>query len=103
MTETILTNARIVGTDSEVNGSLILENGKIAEILSHNIPDGIDLNGAILIPGIIDIHTDYLEREISPRPTAKIPIELAMHVMDLRALSCGLTTVCSAARISEIG
>ena len=50
---------------------------------------------------MIDIHTDYLEREMAPRPTAKIPIELALHVMDLRALSCGLTTVCSAARISE--
>jgi alpha-D-ribose 1-methylphosphonate 5-triphosphate diphosphatase len=67
----------------------------------RRIADGIDLQGAFLIPGVIDIHTDYLEREISPRPTAKIPIELALHVMDLRALSCGLTTVCSAARISE--
>jgi alpha-D-ribose 1-methylphosphonate 5-triphosphate diphosphatase len=101
MTETILTNARIVLPEGEVHGTLILEAGRIAAILPRRIPDGIDLHGAFLIPGIIDIHTDYLEREIAPRATARIPIELALHMVDLRALSCGLTTVCSAARISE--
>jgi alpha-D-ribose 1-methylphosphonate 5-triphosphate diphosphatase len=101
MTETILTNAHIVLPDKELNGTVVVEDGRIAEILPHSIPDGIDLRGAFLIPGVIDIHTDYLEREMAPRPTAKIPIELALHVMDLRVLSCGLTTVCTAARISE--
>ena len=101
MTETILTNARIVCPDKEVNGTLVIEDGHIAETLHHRIADGIDLQGAFLIPGVIDIHTDYLERELAPRPTAKIPLELALHVMDLRALSCGLTTICTAARISE--
>lgn len=101
MTETILTNARIVLPHAEVTGTLVIEEGRIAEILPHSIPEGIDLRGAFLIPGVIDIHTDYLEREIAPRPSATIPIELALHVMDLRALGCGLTTVCSAARISE--
>lgn len=101
MTETILTNARIICPESEVGGSLVIEDGRIADILPHPLPGGIDLDGAILIPGIIDIHTDYLERELAPRPSARIPLELALHVMDLRALSCGLTTICSAARISE--
>jgi alpha-D-ribose 1-methylphosphonate 5-triphosphate diphosphatase len=101
MTETTLTNARIVCPDREFDGSLVLENGCIADILPTRLADGIDLHGAILIPGIVDIHTDYLEREISPRPAAKIPLELALHTMDMRALSCGLTTVCTAARISE--
>lgn len=101
MTETILTNAHIVLPDKELNGTVVVEDGLIAEILPRSIPDGIDLRGAFLIPGVIDIHTDYLEREMAPRPTAKIPLELALHVMDLRVLSCGITTVCSAARISE--
>jgi alpha-D-ribose 1-methylphosphonate 5-triphosphate diphosphatase len=101
MTETILTNARIVCPDREVNGTVVLEDGKIIDILSHNIPDGTDLQGAFLIPGVIDIHSDYLERELSPRPTAKIPLELALHVMDMRALSSGLTTVSTAARIAH--
>jgi alpha-D-ribose 1-methylphosphonate 5-triphosphate diphosphatase len=101
MTETILTNTLIVSPDKTQNGTLVLENGCITDILPHRVADGIDLHGAILIPGLIDIHTDYLERELSPRPGATIPIELAMHIMDLRALSCGLTTISTAARISE--
>ncbi|WP_263351118.1 alpha-D-ribose 1-methylphosphonate 5-triphosphate diphosphatase [Acidicapsa acidisoli] len=101
MTETILTNASIVRPDKVENGSLVLADGCIADILPHRVADGIDLHRAILIPGMIDIHTDYLERELSPRPGANIPIELAMHVMDMRALGCGLTTVSTAARISE--
>lgn len=101
MTETVLTNARIVCPDREIKGSLVLEDGRIIDILPGDRSGGIDLGGAILIPGIIDIHTDYLEREIAPRPSAKIPLDLALHTMDLRALSCGLTTICSAARISE--
>jgi alpha-D-ribose 1-methylphosphonate 5-triphosphate diphosphatase len=101
MTETILTNARVVCPDRDFNGTVVLEEGRIVDILAHNIPDGIDLRGAFLIPGVIDIHSDYLERELAPRPTAKIPIEMAMHVMDMRAISSGLTTVATAARIAQ--
>jgi alpha-D-ribose 1-methylphosphonate 5-triphosphate diphosphatase len=101
MTETILTNARIICPDREIRGSIVIEDDRIADILPHHLPGGIDLGGAFLIPGVVDTHTDYLEREIAPRPSAKIPLELALHVMDLRALSCGLTTICTASRISE--
>lgn len=101
MMETILTHAHIVCPNREFDGSLIIADGRITDILTHHLAGGINLDGAILIPGVIDTHTDYLEREISPRPSAKIPLELALHAMDIRALSCGLTTICTAARISE--
>jgi len=59
------------------------------------------LNGQWLIPGVIDIHTDYLEKELHPRPSADFPIELAFHMMDMRALAAGLTTVLGAVRIAS--
>jgi alpha-D-ribose 1-methylphosphonate 5-triphosphate diphosphatase len=100
MEQTILTNARIVLADREVNGSVVIDGDRISEVSPHNYMEGIDLGGAILAPGVIDIHTDYLERELAPRPSAQFPLEMAMHMMDLRALSCGLTTIVSGVRIS---
>jgi alpha-D-ribose 1-methylphosphonate 5-triphosphate diphosphatase len=97
----MLTNAMLVLPDRSVSGSLAIEGERIAEIMpERHYADGVDLHGRYLIPGIIDIHTDYIEKEIAPRPEAKFPLELALHYMDLRAISCGITTVLSAARIS---
>jgi len=101
MTQTLLTNAHIVGPDRDFTGSVVIEDGTITEVLPRNVAGGLDMNGSFLIPGVIDIHSDYLERELAPRPTAKIPLELALNVMDLRAISSGLTTVATAARIAQ--
>jgi alpha-D-ribose 1-methylphosphonate 5-triphosphate diphosphatase len=96
----VLTNARIVTPNGVIDGSVALEDGRISEVGERYYSDGIDLNGAFLMPGVIDVHTDYLEKEISPRPGAEVSLEMALHFMDLRALACGLTTVLSAARVS---
>jgi len=100
MPPTILTNTRIVLADNEIDGSLVIEGERIVDISRRRYADGVDLRGAVLSPGIIDVHTDYIERELAPRPSARFPLEMALHMMDLRALSCGLTTIVSAARIS---
>jgi alpha-D-ribose 1-methylphosphonate 5-triphosphate diphosphatase len=97
----ILSNAILVLPDRTVEGSVVIEDGRIADIVpGHRFADGLDLAGQFLTPGIIDIHTDYLEKELHPRPTAEIPLAMAFHTMDLRAIGCGLTTVLGAARIS---
>jgi len=102
MARQILSNANIVLPTATILGSLIVEDGRIAEIVpGRRFADGFDVEGRLLIPGIIDIHTDYVEKEIAPRPEARFPLDLAIHFMDLRAISCGITTVLSAARISE--
>ena len=81
-------------------GSVVINDDHIEEVTPRMYAEGIDLQGAILAPGVVDIHTDYLERELAPRPSARLPLEMAMHMVDLRALNCGLTTIVSAARIS---
>lgn len=97
----IVSNAVMVLPGSTVEGSLVIEDGRIAEIVAgRKFAGAVDIGGRFLIPGIIDIHTDYLEKEIAPRPDAKFPLELALHYMDLRAVSCGITTILSSARIS---
>jgi len=101
---TILKNAKIVQPHQVFDGSLIIEGNRIIEIKKDPNPmleEGIDLGGQWLIPGVIDPHTDYLEKEIAPRPSSEFPIELAFHFMDLRAISSGLTSVLGAIRVSE--
>lgn len=95
----IIKNAHIV-TPHEVipGGSLVIENGLIKDIIYHSSSgtssnDTIDANGYYLIPGIIDIHTDAMDLEICPRPTADFPIEVAFRELEKRMCGCGYTTV----------
>lgn len=102
MQRQILTNARIVTPEADFEGSVVIEGGKIVDVVARRAyGDGVDLGGAWLVPGLIDIHSDYLEREIKPRPTASFPLEMALHHADMRAIGSGLTTVVSCARFSS--
>lgn len=102
MNSSIITNARIVTPDWVDFGSVVIENDIIADVArGKRYRVGEDIQGAWLAPGCIDIHSDYLEKEIHPRPSAEFSLPLAFHYMDQRAVSCGLTTVFSAISFSE--
>ena len=95
----IVRNANIVTPNLVIeNGSLIIENGRIKDICHHlqseidNYPS-IDANNNYLIPGIIDIHTDAMDLEICPRPSADFPIATAFRELERRMCGCGYTTV----------
>jgi alpha-D-ribose 1-methylphosphonate 5-triphosphate diphosphatase len=102
MNRQILSHATLILPSDTVEGSVVIEDGKIAEVLpGQTFAAGLNLHGLYLAPGVIDIHTDYLERELNPRPDTHFPLELAFHMMDVRAISCGITTVLGAVRVSE--
>ena len=101
MSRQILTNATVVLPDRAIQGSVVIEDDRIADITTAHYGAGLDLHGQLLIPGVIDIHTDYMEKELNPRPSANFPLSMAFHFMDVRAVACGLTTVLGAARISN--
>ena len=102
MNSHILTGARVVTPTWDDHATVVVDDGVIVEILrGKRYRSGIDLDGQWLTPGCIDIHSDYLEREIRPRPSAEFPLPLAFHFMDQRAAACGLTTVMSAVSFSD--
>lgn len=94
-------NAKIV-TPADVieNGSLIIRDGRI-ETLGQFVPNLnefhfdqiLDAKGKWCLPGIIDIHTDAIEKEINPRPGANFPIPIAFRELERRMSGCGITTV----------
>jgi len=76
-------------------GGIIAALGPAAELAEHsaNGVETLDARGAYLLPGLIDLHTDTLEKEITPRPGADFPLEVAIHELDRKLVACGITTV----------
>jgi alpha-D-ribose 1-methylphosphonate 5-triphosphate diphosphatase len=105
MSQTILTNARIVLRDEVVHGTIVLRDGKIAEI-AHGIskaPGAIDVAGDTIIAGIVDVHTDNLERQVQPRLNARWPSRSAMLAHDAQCAAAGVTTVLDALCLGDLG
>ncbi len=103
--ETILTNARLVLRDAVLPGTLVLRGDRIAEIQpgrSH-LPAALDLEGDHLIPGIVDVHTDNLERQVLPRANARWPSRSAMLAHDAQCAAAGVTTVLDALCLGDLG
>ncbi|MEO5615350.1 MAG: alpha-D-ribose 1-methylphosphonate 5-triphosphate diphosphatase [Cypionkella sp.] len=104
MTETILANATLVLPHEVIHGALRIENGVIAAIdQGAAIPQGaLDCNGDLLMPGLIELHTDNLERHIEPRPKVNWPHASAIIAHDAELASVGITTVFDALRVGSI-
>ena len=102
MNNHLLTNARIVTPTESFIGSVEINNGIITSVMKDKYyAEGIDVKGQWLIPGCIDIHTDYLEKELFPRASASFSLPFALHSMDARAAACGITTVFTALSFSD--
>jgi len=99
MNSFIIYNATIITPEEVINNaSILVEDGVIASIdrsniLSDNDSDLIDAQGALVMPGIIDIHTDALDAEIIPRPGADFPVTIAFRELERKMSGCGFTTV----------
>jgi alpha-D-ribose 1-methylphosphonate 5-triphosphate diphosphatase len=104
MTDFTLTNAKIVLEAEVIQGSLRVENGKIADVSAGgtSVAGAIDAGGDMVIPGLIELHTDNLERHIEPRPKVDWPHQAAILAHDAELASVGITTVFDAMRVGSI-
>ncbi len=102
MSEQIYTNYRLQLPDQEIIGTLVVRDGKIAEIQPGIVNIGQDGQGQYLMPGLIELHTDNLEKCMSPRPGVKWPLAAAVSYHDRDLISSGITTVCDAIAIGDI-
>jgi alpha-D-ribose 1-methylphosphonate 5-triphosphate diphosphatase len=99
MTETVLTNANIVLADEVVPGTLVLRDGKIAEIARGGVRSGEDMQGDFLIPGLVELHTDHLEGHYAPRPKVRWNPIASVLAHDAQVATAGITTVFDALRV----
>lgn len=104
MTETILANATLVLPHEVIHGAIRIEDGHITAIdLGTSVPAGaIDCAGDLVMPGLIELHTDNLERHIEPRPRVNWPHASAIIAHDAELSSVGITTVFDALRVGSV-
>ncbi len=100
----VLANARLVLPEEVVTGALSVRDGQIVAIdQGAAVPAGaIDCDGDYLAPGLVELHTDNLERHIAPRPKVDWPHEAAIVAHDAELASTGITTVFDAIRVGSI-
>jgi alpha-D-ribose 1-methylphosphonate 5-triphosphate diphosphatase len=104
MSETILANATLVLPNEVIHGAIRIENGHITAIdPGKSVPSGaIDCDGDLVMPGLIELHTDNLERHIEPRPRVNWPHASAIIAHDGELASVGITTVFDALRVGSV-
>ena len=102
MQEKIYTNYRLLLPDEEILGTIAIKDGIISDIQPGIVSQGQNGDGNYLMPGLIELHTDNLEKCISPRPSVRFPFELAAVNHDRDLISSGITTVCDAISIGDV-
>lgn len=102
--DTVLTNGRLVLADRVVEGTLVIRDGLIAAIDegTSQAAGAVDLDGDYLVPGLIELHTDNVERHVTPRPGVIWPTAPALMAHDAEIAAAGITTVFDALRLGEL-
>lgn len=102
--EQILSNAQLVTADRVFYGTVVLRDGLIADVAEgpSRLPQALDLNGDFLLPGLVELHTDNLERHMTPRPGVDWPSVPAVLSHDAQIIAAGITTVFDAVSIGDV-
>jgi alpha-D-ribose 1-methylphosphonate 5-triphosphate diphosphatase len=103
MNERIITNAQIVTADEVVSGTVIVRNAHFADVQpgrSH-VAAAEDWDGDYLLPGLVELHTDNLEKHLEPRPRVRWPAISALLTHDAQISSAGITTVLDAMGVGD--
>ncbi len=103
--ETIYTNCRIITRSEVFQGTLIVEDGLIKDIdtSAFHGNGAVDLAGDMLLPGLIEMHTDNLEKNIQPRPGVIWPSMMSAAIAhDAQIAGAGITTVYDAVAVGGL-
>jgi len=96
---TFFTNARVVTPDDVFLGSVVVEDGLVAAVeprpqaVRSAAGSTVDVDGDYLVPGVVELHTDVLERHAIPRPGVHWPEVPAVLAYDSQLVGAGITTV----------
>jgi alpha-D-ribose 1-methylphosphonate 5-triphosphate diphosphatase len=104
MTDTVLANAEVVLENEVIRGAVTVSGDRIVAVdAGAAVPRGaVDCGGDLVMPGLIELHTDNLERHMEPRPGVDWPHASAIIAHDGELSSTGITTVFDAMRVGSV-
>jgi len=96
-----LANARLVLADEVIEaGWIVAENGVISGFGSDAPPARAeDMDGDLVMPGLVELHTDHIEAHYMPRPKVHWDPVSAVVSYDAQLATCGITTVLDSLRV----
>jgi alpha-D-ribose 1-methylphosphonate 5-triphosphate diphosphatase len=99
--ETIIGNARIVLAERVIErGWVACAGGRIVEVGEGEAPRGHeDAAGELVMPGMVELHTDHLEAHYVPRPKVFWNPLAAVVSYDGQLSTSGITTVLDSLRV----
>jgi alpha-D-ribose 1-methylphosphonate 5-triphosphate diphosphatase len=99
--DAVVANARIVLAERVIeHGWIAVSQGRIAEIREGRAPGAsLDAGGDLIMPVLIELHTDPLEAHYVPRPKVFWDPIAAVVSYDGQLATCGITTVLDSLRV----
>ncbi|CAB3793170.1 alpha-D-ribose 1-methylphosphonate 5-triphosphate diphosphatase [Pararobbsia alpina] len=99
----LIKNARIVTHDEDFTGVVRVASGRIAEVApgTTSVSEAEDWGGDYLLPGLVELHTDNIEKHLAPRPGVLWNHDAAIIVHDAQVATAGITTVFDALGIGS--
>jgi alpha-D-ribose 1-methylphosphonate 5-triphosphate diphosphatase len=103
-TDTVFTNGRIVTAEREFDGTVVVRDGCIVEVSEgrSHLGDAVNLEGDTLLPGLVELHTDNLEKHFAPRPGVRWPSVPALMAHDTQIAAAGITTVFDSLALGDV-
>src|SRR5579864_119402 len=99
----LIRNARIVTRNETFIGVAQIADGKIQDLApgTTSAREAEDWDGDYLLPGLIELHTDNLEKHLVPRPGVQWNTDAAFVIHDAQVAASGITTVFDALAIGS--
>jgi alpha-D-ribose 1-methylphosphonate 5-triphosphate diphosphatase len=98
----VLRSEKVLFSNGIKAADIIINDQYIEEIAPYgSSKSAINLKDFLIAPGIVDLHSDSIEKEIEPRPGAIFPEEMAILELDKKLSASGITTIFHAIGIVE--